>query len=243
MVMKRAALFSCGITLALVLGVAPGARAGPIIDFGMHAPTAGTISYATLGGPLTGSGIQVDNVVGGLGTPETATPANNGVVATCVSCTLSYTTGDFESATGTQWTFAAGGTITLTGGIDFPDATPDIPTGTALLSGSWSSPVIVSDLGSINAKLQGGVFTDIQNASLASFYGLVGGPGTTWSGAFNLSFFAVGFAPGTFTSSALASGDITNTPQPVAVAEPGTLILLGAALLGVGAWSRRRQQK
>jgi len=242
MAMKRAVRFSCAVTLAaIVLGVAAGAQAVPVLDFVMNPPTNGLIKYATLGGPLTGAGIEVDFVFGGLGTPETATPLNNGVAATCVSCTLSFTTGNLVSAAGNQWIFDDGGNITLMGGIDFPDGTPDVPAGTTLFTGSWSSNVSVTDLGLLNAKLQGGVFTDIQNAALSAFYGLQGGPGFDWDGAFNLSFFALGTPPDTFFSTVLGSGDITNSPQ--LVPEPGTLILLGTALLGLGAWGRRRQQQ
>ncbi|HEU0049207.1 MAG TPA: hypothetical protein VFQ43_16575, partial [Nitrososphaera sp.] len=44
-------------------------QADPIIDFGLVAPTGGTISYAGGAAPLLGTNIQVDNVVG-LDTPD-----------------------------------------------------------------------------------------------------------------------------------------------------------------------------
>src|SRR5262249_14176980 len=85
----------------------------PQIDFNVIATTTGSISYAGGANPLKGSNISVDNVVG------LNTPMNNNVLRNCISCTLTFMTGNLSGSTPlTNWEFASGGTITLTGGID-----------------------------------------------------------------------------------------------------------------------------
>ncbi|UCB55420.1 MAG: hypothetical protein JSW45_02510, partial [Thiotrichales bacterium] len=120
------------------------------LDFGIKAPTSGALSYAGGAAPLIGAGIDVDDVVG-LGTL-----LNDNVISVCASCTLDFETG--ASAGG--WNFGAGGTITITGGIDFADATPDIAAGSTLLKGSFSNATVI-DLGSGNFEFQivGGSFS------------------------------------------------------------------------------------
>ena len=106
-------------------------QANSVLDFGIAAPTPGSISYAGVNAPLTGANIDVDTIIG-LGTP-----ANNNVISSCTSCRLDFTTGNFSGVSGNSWVFSSGGTITVTGGVDFLDTLPDpdIPNGSTLLSG------------------------------------------------------------------------------------------------------------
>jgi hypothetical protein len=94
----------------------PSIATSATLDFGIISPTAGSLSYGGGVAPLVGSGIDVDNVVG-LGTP-----LNSNVTSICGSCTLDFQTG----ASSGGWNFGAGGTISINGTVDFPDATPDI---------------------------------------------------------------------------------------------------------------------
>lgn len=223
-----------------VLFVASQAHAVSFIDFGVVAPTTGTISYAGTGvpgdAPLVGSMIEVDNVVGLL------TPANNFVLRTCFSCTLDFTTGDFVSTSGGSWFFAPGGTITVTGGLDLsvvPDGDTtdpeDAPAGSILLSGTFiGSPEVSNEGGSF--RIAGAAFTDVKDPDLLAFYGF--GATTPFTGFFNISFIASGAAPSGFTSSLVTSGDIVNQ----AATEPGTLVLLGSGLMGFAYLARRQRR-
>src|SRR5262245_35176147 len=64
------------------------------LDFNISAPTSGTLSYAGSGGALTGTNIEVGNVVG------LSTPANSNVTSVCFSCVLNFTTGNLSAAGG-----------------------------------------------------------------------------------------------------------------------------------------------
>ena len=111
--MKRF-LFVIGLFLAIGLLVgAPGtASALPsgnyILEFNTNAssPGSASISYDGLGGGLVASAIPIANVdVMGKGVSETL----SGV-------TMGFTSGNFVSYAAGKWTFAAGGTLTVSQG-------------------------------------------------------------------------------------------------------------------------------
>jgi len=209
----------------LAFSVFTGQATANTLDFGIGAPTSGSLSYAGGGAALIGSGIQVDDVVG------LETPSNDNVTSLCDSCLLDFTTG---GSTG-SWVFGSGGTITITGGIDFPDATPDITdTNTVLLSGTFDSAQIL-DLGSGQFEFQilGASFTDTKDPDLLSFYGL---PDVQYIGGMNLSFQTSAAMGESFTTTDLLSGDVVNQPVPV----PAAVWLFGAGLLGLVGVARRK---
>ena len=114
---------------------------------------------------------------------------------------------------GTNW-------LTIVGGI----SSLSIADGTTLLSGSFTS----------FAFTPGGIYAsgvDIKDEGLLLALGIA--PGTP----FELFGFSIGFDPppsgGPIT---VMSTDIINTAVP----EPATLLLLGAGLLGVGVFGRKR---
>ena len=219
------------ITLITILGLSLSpllAQAAPILDFGIIAPTSGTISYAGGTSPLVGSEISVDNVVG-LGTP-----LNAGIAQACVDCFLNFTTGNFISSDPTTLTFGAGGSISLTGAIPSLSIDP----GTTLLNGFFSTNPIVMSLGEF--KLAGGGFADTKNQTLTNFFGL---PNGSFTGSFHVLFEAAsGIPPSGFASTGVVSGGVANSPVP-GTPEPGTLLLIGSGLVGIGVGTRRRNRR
>ena len=218
------------ITLITILGLSLSpllAQAAPILDFGIIAPTSGTISYAGGTSPLVGSEISVDNVVG-LGTP-----LNAGIAQACADCFLNFTTGNFISSDPTTLTFGAGGSISLTGAIPSLSIDP----GTTLLNGFFSTNPIVMSLGEF--KLAGGGFADTKNQTLTNFFGL---PNGSFTGGLHVSFQAPGIPPSEFDSTVVLSGGVANSPVP-GTPEPGTLLLIGSGLVGIGVGARRRNRR
>lgn len=222
-------MIALSVAVLLVAAVAP-ALALPTLDFGIVAPTSGTLSFAGGSASLVGVNIEVDSLVG------LNTPVDDGVTRVCHECRLNFTTGALISSTADTWVFGGGGGITLVGGIG--TGGNDIAPGTLLLAGEFTgSPTVMLVNGAF--KIAGAAFTDVKSADLATLYGLAGGPNLPWSGGFNISFNAEGTPPDAFVSAEVLSGDVVNSPVP----EPLTLFLFGSGLVGLAGYTRARGRR
>jgi len=217
------------LAVVVSMGWVGAAAAVPTLEFTIPSQINTTVSYdGSLGGALMGGSITVSSVTG------TGTPSNSGVTATCVLCTLSFSTGGLTSTTATSWIFGGGGSITLTGGVDFSDAT-DIATGTLLFSGSWSpSPTVLASGATL--KISAASFLDTKNAALRAYFGIP--DGSALFGDLGLVFSGAGSPPGGFASTSITGGLVTN-----AVSEPPVIALFGAMLVGLGIWGRKIRER
>jgi hypothetical protein len=220
-----------GILVAAVLGfslLTGTALAMPSLDFGIVAPTSGSISYAGDGAPLVGKDISVDNV--------TLTDGSHRVDLVFDGL-LNFTTG-----TGAwQWSWGEGGSITLVGGVDtnhdgiLDDG--DIPVGTTLLTGHFGSASVYYANGEFLMSVAS--FTDVKDENLLKHFGLP--VGIEYAGNFNIRFVAPFSIGQPFSSNQVVDGDIFNTIPPVltgpngpaAVPEPSIMLLLGLGVAGL----------
>lgn len=217
----------------LVLGSAEGRGApislsGPYLSFTLNAqPGLGRIAFDGGASPLVGNGLGV------LAFQGVATTRNGDELTLIEDGSLSFTTGAFQgnARDGREWDFAAGGAITITGGI----SRLGIPTGSTLMTGSFNDQVLVNGVGDGGLMVQAGAFFNAVNPVLAAHLGLPT-DGTPYHGGIATLFAADGLSPGAFSSEGYTSGQVTTAPVP----EPGaTLVFLVAFVGGLG-WMRRR---
>ena len=233
--MKRSRSTAFVAVLALLVTVAGSAAQAASLQFNLTAAqTTGTVSYAGGTNPLVGTAIGIADIIG-LGTS-----ANDGITATCSNCQLSFMTGNYTGFAGDTWDFDPDGSVSIVGGVDFPDATPDITDGTTLLSGSFTTAQLhdhsIFEPGEFHLHLDAATFTDTKNSAMTDFYGL---PGGQYIGGMTITFqTSTGITPETaFTSDILNSGSVVNQPVPI----PAAVWLFGSGLLGlIGVTGRRK---
>lgn len=182
---------------------------------------AGDVDFSTVNsGTLSGSSA-------GLSLSEQVTQIS-GLSSTLLSgpnlATIAFSTGALTSVTSTQWSFASGGSFTITA-----ENIPGIANGTTIFTGTFSC---VGGCTFTQYPLGGnGMYTYVVNGTInGTWYN-----GTTVNGFTMQATVATGMS--TFDGSAtVASGDtyITTTP------EPGSLMLMGTGLVGLGGVLRRK---
>ena len=186
-----------------------------VVPGGGYTPS---ISYTvgTNPAPLVGSDLFTDSIL------SEGTKQNNGA-SLALNATLSFTTGNYVSSlsTSTDWDFAAGGSLTITGTV-----TGLINTSTTLFTGQFAGDTTVLDLGSNNYKVIGASISGHVNAELAQYFGLTVGELST--GGFSLLFSGPGTPPGGITGTALNSGNVALTSSP----EPASWVLLCVGAMG-----------
>jgi hypothetical protein len=218
-VMKRMIWVALAVLLVPVVVVAQ-----PVLKFDDPTSPGGTVSYDGAGGPILGTDIQFQSILG------IGTPLNPGVELTCVGCLLNFTTGAVTSEGGpglAPWLAGAGGTISIVGAIP----ALGIPAGTTLLTGTFSG----TPLEAIGAGLQFGLFagagSDVKNETLAAFFGLPADftfANTAITADITHNPITAAF------SGTVVNADLNNTSTLVVVPYPFTLLLVGAGLLGMG---------
>ncbi len=212
-------IFTLAAGLALLGGNA--ARAQPTLEFTVPANNPGaSISYAGGATDLVGTGITITQVQG------LDTPMSNLVIEAITSGAMNFTSGAFTGNVGTsEWVFGAGpaGGLTITGGI----SSLGLANGSTLLSGTIKSASVVASGSTFKVGIS--VFLNTVNSTLASYYGLQGGSGASWTGIYNIGFNATGSAPSSFSSSSVGSGTVDTNPI---VPEPSSLVIAGLALWG-----------
>lgn len=210
------AVWGLVLGFALSLPQRSDAQGRPVIDLGLIAPTAGTLSYDGVGGPLFGMNLDVDRIVG------MNTPLRDGQQRNCIGCVLTLMTGPFAGSDATNWFFAPGGSILLTGGIDLDNNgglnAGDIPAGSTILEGAFiETPTVAYFAGAF--RILGAGIADTKDDGVTAFYGMPSG--IQYEGGINLSFSANTAPPNAFNSRSVFSGDLFNagdleTPGPTA---------------------------
>jgi hypothetical protein len=204
------------------------ANATPMLDFFIDgAQTDDAISYAGSSSPLVGINLKVVSVKG-VDTPKNAN------VPFPVDGLLNFTTG---ASTGLwTWEGVPSSSISLSGSV------PDISgAGPNLLSGTFGTATVAYIGGAFPFHISGASFYDLKDSTLLTFFGLPtnapDGSRQYYSGNFNISFDAPFTTTGAaFTSDNVVSGNLRNV-----VPEPGTLLLLGTAMTGLGLVGFRRK--
>jgi hypothetical protein len=186
----------------------------------------GTLTYDGAGGPAIGNDIAFVNIMS-----NGEVPLNPNTTLVCSNCLLDFQTGANTQEGPPGWTWAGGGSFTLTG---------DVPSlglvGATLISGTFTGTANTPGMAGETTALFFGLGVDSKDPTLAAFYGLDPSNFTFANTEIALDTLTVDATTGAFT--ALPNqADIINT-QAV-VPNPATAMLLGLGMAGLAAMKRQ----
>lgn len=237
--MKLATLLS-GLVAVATMSVGA-AHAAPLFNYdqGQGLSPGGTVVYN--GTNLVGSNIGFDLLnasgTGSDGVFHCSTAAGSVTLGTS-RCRLSFTTGNLLAVTPSgpntnTYVFGPGGSVTLTGYLSTAtpgNSAPIIGTTPLVVSGSFNSYSVTlqappSGIG--GTGVSAGLGFDFKDPLMLAYFGLA----ADTEFRFTTSQLAIG------SCSATAAGfscNVNNADFQNTASEPGTLVLLGLGLLGIG---------
>jgi hypothetical protein len=202
-----------------------------------------SIYYNPVDHCLYGTNIAVTAITG-IGTTQT-NPNSLAVTGGL----LNFVTGQLTGTTGSVWSFAQGGSITVTGGIT-PLSISNVST--PLLSGAFNSISVtqIALSGQLTFAIVGGTFSGVGTQPVYNYFNIPSG--STSSSGINLSFLATsGITNTSLQSASIASGNIVDTSvssnsdgSPGAQTPiPAAAWLLGSGLMGLAGLRGRKFSK
>ncbi len=186
------------------------------IDFSGGLGTGhGLISWEGGSAPLIGTNIPIAHIEG------QNTPANDGNYDLVTQGVMNFTTGNLVSSVNGQYTFASGGTISITGGVLAAGITN---VNTVLTSGLFNIPVVfsmvINSSNQITGAITSGGGTDTKDPALLTYYNLTNLNPTTFSFLLTEISSTV-TTPGATTGAFTASTNSTDYNNVYPVPEPG----------------------
>ena len=223
-----------GLAFGLVLTTSVNAQ---ILGFDDVLTQGGTISYAGGVNPVVGTDIIFDQITGH------STPSNDGVDLICEGCLLNFSTGSYTGkipqGPGKELLgFLGGGTLSIMGVAK--DGATTIADG-VLVSGSFTSAsVLLNSIPGESAITFSGLGLDEKHPDLEDFYGVMGLDWVFANTDISLNNFSI--AADSSFSGIVDNADFNNerNPNPPAIPEPSTMLLMGTGLIGLGIWKRKK---
>ncbi len=200
------------------------------IDF-TSSSGGGNISYnGTATGMAIGTKIPITDVAF-TGMPlNVVTGFTCGSGASTFACgRLAFTTGSFISSTATSFTFAGGGSLTISGSVTGGGAV-------TLVSATFVGPVTVTQVSGNIWSLVGSLSVTSIDPSLTALFPSVVAPASGALSSLVIKFKMIGTG---FIGTATSQDVFVSAAVP----EPSSMLLLGSGFVAIGTFLRKRNKK